>query len=134
MLGGVLLRTFKNVCSKSRFSTGVAETAESLVSDVNKVSPISQLDALGRAYATGRRKTSVARVWIKEGSGQFVVNDKSFVEYFQPIQRQHCTEPFSVSNTSCMYDVFCTVKGGGISGRLHGITCRNHSRLNLLLS
>jgi small subunit ribosomal protein S9 len=116
-------RTVVNTATKTRFLSSVAEpvvaesvVAESVVADSTIVSPVSQLDAFGRAYATGRRKTSVARVWVKEGSGQFVVNHKSFVEYFQPIQRQHCTEPFSVSGTSCLYDVFCTVKGGGISG------------------
>ena len=48
---------------------------------------VAIIDEFGRAYGTGRRKTSVARVWIKEGSGLFVVNDKNLLEYFQPIQR-----------------------------------------------
>lgn len=118
MFSRYLSRTVVNTTSRSRFLSSVAsEGAAAVATEANVVAPVSQLDSFGRAYATGRRKTSVARVWIKEGSGQFVVNNKSFVEYFQPIQRQHCTEPFSVSNTSCMYDVFCTVKGGGISGK-----------------
>lgn len=75
------------------------------------------LDEFGRAYATGRRKTSVARVWIKEGSGQFVVNDKSFLDYFQPIQREHALGAFVASKTAGLFDTFCTVKGGGISGQ-----------------
>ena len=75
------------------------------------------LDEFGRAYATGRRKTSVARVWIKEGSGQFVVNDKSLLDYFQPIQREHALGAFVASKTAGLFDTFCTVKGGGISGQ-----------------
>ena len=74
------------------------------------------LDKFGRAYATGRRKTSVARVWINEGSGQFIVNDNHFVEYFQPMQRDHILGAFLVSSTAGMFDIWCTVKGGGMSG------------------
>ena len=74
-------------------------------------------DEFGRAYGTGRRKTSVARVWIKEGSGQIVVNDKSFIDYFQPIQRDHALGAFVASKTAGLFDTFCTVKGGGISGQ-----------------
>lgn len=98
-----LLRSFSAAAVDSN-STSTAET----------VSPA--LDAFGRAYATGRRKTSVARVWLKEGSGQVVVNDANVSEYFQPLQRLHCLEPFTSSNTSGLFDVWCTVKGGGISG------------------
>ena len=75
------------------------------------------VDEFGRAYGTGRRKSSVARVWIKEGSGQFVVNDKNFVDYFQPIQREHALGAFVASKTAGLFDTFCTVKGGGISGQ-----------------
>lgn len=59
----------------------------------------------------------VARVWLKDGSGQFVVNSKPLIEYFQPMQRQDITLPFAVSGASCLFDVICTVKGGGISGK-----------------
>ncbi len=117
MLSRSVFRTVFNTTAKNRFiSSSFKACNEATAVEVNEPSLVSQLDSLGRAYATGRRKTSVARVWLKEGSGEFVVNDKNVAEYFQPIQRQHCTEPFAVSNTSCMYDVFCTVKGGGISG------------------
>lgn len=78
---------------------------------------IGKVDALGRAYATGRRKTSVARVWIKEGSGEFVINNKNSIEYFQPIQREHCIGPFVETNTAGLFDIWCTVKGGGVSGQ-----------------
>ena len=75
------------------------------------------LDQLGRTYATGRRKTSVARVWVSRGTGLCFVNGKSFLEYFQPAQRGFAIEPFNASKTSCLYDVMCTVEGGGISGQ-----------------
>ena len=75
------------------------------------------IDDQGRSYATGRRKTSVARVWVKEGSGQIVVNDKKLVNYFQTIQREHILSAFLASGSAGLYDVWCTVKGGGISGQ-----------------
>lgn len=86
----------------------VNETSESAVNP--------HIDALGRVYATGRRKTSVARVWIKEGSGQFLVNDKNVADFFQPLQRSAVLEPFLVSETGGLFDVLSTVKGGGMSG------------------
>jgi hypothetical protein len=76
----------------------------------------SAVDSFGRTYGTGRRKTSVARVWIKEGSGQFIVNNRSAVDYFQPMQREECIGPFIESKTAGLFDVWCTVKGGGMSG------------------
>ena len=75
------------------------------------------IDDLGRSYGTGRRKTSVARVWIKDGSGQFIVNDKQFIDVFQPVQREHILEAFLASNTAGLFDIWCTVKGGGINGQ-----------------
>lgn len=75
-----------------------------------------QLDEFGRAYGTGRRKTSVARVWVKPGTGICTVNGKSFLDYFQLDQRTYALSPFLESNTSCLFDVMCTVKSGGISG------------------
>lgn len=68
-------------------------------------------------YATGRRKTSAARVFLTVGSGQFTVNNRPLHQYFQPIQRQDCLEPFLVSKTAGIFDVYCTVKGGGMSGQ-----------------
>ena len=84
------------------------------------------LDEFGRSYATGRRKTSVARVWIKEGSGQFSVNGKTLANYFLPLHREECLLPFVVTSTAGLYDVMCTVKGGGMGGQAgairHGVT------------
>ena len=56
-------------------------------------------------------------MWIKEGSGQFVVNDGRMTDYFQPIQREHLLGSLLASNTAGMFDVWCTVKGGGMSGQ-----------------
>jgi small subunit ribosomal protein S9 len=81
----------------------------------------NNIDELGRAYGTGRRKTSVARVWVNKGSGQFYVNGKLLVDYFLPIQREECLLPFLVVNQAGVYDVNCTVKGGGISGQAGAI-------------
>lgn len=76
------------------------------------------LDQYGRTFAIGRRKTSMARVWLKPGSGLCTVNGKTFVDFFQTSQRIYALEPFSATNTACLYDVNCTVEGGGISGKL----------------
>jgi hypothetical protein len=112
MIKGLFRLSYRNVAIMRRFSS-MAESSPEVVTPV-VVAP--SLDELGRSYATGRRKTSVARVWLKEGSGQFTVNGKNFIDYFQPMQRQEITQPFAASKTSCLFDVFCTVKGGGISG------------------
>ena len=84
-------------------------------------------DALGRAYGTGRRKESVARVWIKPGKGEIQVNGKKVVEYFaRPVLRMLLTQPFLVADRYNQFDVFCTVNGGGLSGQAgavrHGIS------------
>lgn len=76
-----------------------------------------QVDSLGRAYAIGRRKTSVAQVWIKRGTGNFVVNTMPHVEYFPRLQhRIDMAQPFRLAKAAGMFDVFCTVRGGGKSG------------------
>ena len=84
-------------------------------------------DELGRSYATGRRKQSTARVWIKPGKGDIVVNDKKVVQYFaRPVLRMLLTQPFLVADRYNQFDVFCTVSGGGLSGQAgavrHGIS------------
>ncbi len=81
----------------------------------------------GRAYATGRRKNAVARVWIKPGKGEITVNDKKVVQYFaRPVLRMLITQPFLVADRYNQFDVFCTVVGGGLSGQAgavrHGIS------------
>ena len=86
-----------------------------------------QLDKYGRAYATGRRKDAVARVWLKPGSGKIVVNGREQEVYFaRPTLRLVINQPFGVAERTGQYDVICTVKGGGLSGQAgavkHGIS------------
>jgi len=86
-----------------------------------------QLDDHGRSYATGKRKNAVARVWIKPGPGKIVVNGREVETYFaRPVLRMMINQPFAVADREGQYDVFCTVKGGGLSGQAgavrHGIS------------
>ena len=84
-------------------------------------------DAQGRAYATGRRKNAVARVWIQPGKGEILVNEKRAAQYFaRPVLRMLITQPFLVADRYNQFDVICTVIGGGLSGQAgavrHGIS------------
>jgi len=84
-------------------------------------------DALGRSYATGRRKNAIARIWIKPGKGEIEVNGKKAAQYFaRPVLRMLITQPFLVADRYNQFDVFCTVVGGGLSGQAgavrHGIS------------
>ena len=77
-----------------------------------------QIDKQGRAYATGRRKDAVARVWIKPGSGKIIVNGRDQEVYFaRPTLRLVINQPFGVAERDGQYDVTATVKGGGLSGQ-----------------
>ena len=85
-----------------------------------------QLDKYGRAYATGRRKDAVARVWLKPGSGKILINGREQETYFaRPTLRLVINQPFDVAERQGQYDVEATVKGGGLSGQAgavkHGI-------------
>ena len=86
-----------------------------------------KIDAQGRAYATGKRKNAVARVWIKPGSGKLTVNGKDGPIYFaRPVLQMIIGQPMEVVDRSTQYDVWCTVSGGGLSGQAgavrHGIS------------
>ncbi|MGN6498271.1 MAG: 30S ribosomal protein S9 [Tsuneonella sp.] len=85
-----------------------------------------ELDKQGRAYATGRRKDAVARVWIKPGTGKITVNGREQEVYFaRPTLRLVINQPFGLTDRDGQYDVVATVKGGGLSGQAgavkHGI-------------
>ncbi|MBL9065774.1 MAG: 30S ribosomal protein S9 [Sphingopyxis sp.] len=85
-----------------------------------------QVDKQGRAYATGRRKDAVARVWVKPGTGKITVNGRDQEVYFaRPTLRLVINQPFGLTDRVGQYDVIATVKGGGLSGQagavLHGI-------------
>ncbi len=86
-----------------------------------------KIDELGRSYATGKRKDAVARVWIKPGPGKIVVNGREVNTYFaRPVLQMLVQQPFDVADRGGQYDVYCTVKGGGLSGQAgavkHGIS------------
>ncbi|KAL5994406.1 hypothetical protein ACLOJK_024456 [Asimina triloba] len=77
---------------------------------------VRRVDEKGRAYGTGRRKCSIARVWIQPGDGKFIINDKEFDAYFPNLDhRADLLRPFSETKTLGLWDVQCTVKGGGVS-------------------
>ena len=86
-----------------------------------------EVDAQGRAYATGRRKNAVARVWVKPGTGKITVNGRDQTVYFaRPTQQMVIQQPFDVTQRRDQFDVIATVSGGGLSGQAgavrHGIT------------
>jgi small subunit ribosomal protein S9 len=86
-----------------------------------------KLDAHGRAYATGKRKNAVARVWLKPGVGKISVNTKDFAEYFaRPVLQMLLKQPLQAAGRLTQFDVMATVSGGGLSGQAgavrHGIS------------
>ncbi len=86
-----------------------------------------KIDELGRAYATGKRKNAVARVWIKRGTGRVTVNNRDIlVNFARPVLRMIINQPFEAVNRAGEFDVWCTVTGGGLSGQAgavrHGIS------------
>jgi small subunit ribosomal protein S9 len=88
---------------------------------------VQKLDSLGRAYATGKRKNAVARVWLKPGKGVITVNAKDYTKYFaRPVLQMLLQQPLSAANRATQYDIMVTVMGGGLSGQAgavrHGIS------------
>ena len=86
-----------------------------------------KLDFKDAKYATGRRKRSIARVWIKKGSGKIFVNGKEMIQYFKrPTHQMIVTKPLEETNVMSQYDVKCNVRGGGLSGQagaiIHGMS------------
>ena len=88
---------------------------------------VKKVDKQGRAYATGKRKDAVARVWVKPGSGKITVNTRTVEVYFaRPVLRMMIQQPLVSANRQGQYDVICTVSGGGLSGQAgavrHGLS------------
>ncbi|HCM83222.1 MAG TPA: 30S ribosomal protein S9 [Rhodospirillaceae bacterium] len=88
---------------------------------------VQQVDKFGRSYATGKRKNAIARVWLKSGKGEVVVNGKSLATYFaRPTQQMLIEQPFKIINRLGQYDILVTVTGGGLSGQAgavrHGVS------------
>lgn len=91
------------------------------------VKPEAQRDSLGRAYATGKRKNAIAKVWIKPGNGTIIVNKKNYTEYFgRAGLKMIINQPMTITNRVGQFDVIATVMGGGLSGQAgalkHGIS------------
>jgi len=112
----------------------MAETNQSLdqLSTLKPAAPeapkyVQKLDKQGRAYATGKRKNAVARVWVKPGKGTITVNTKPVEVFFaRPVLRMLIQQPLVASNRTGQFDVVCSVSGGGLSGQAgavrHGIS------------
>jgi small subunit ribosomal protein S9 len=113
----------------------MAETVNSLedlgsvVSAAQAAAPVyeQKLDKQGRAYATGKRKNAIARVWVKPGNGKITINGKDFNEFFaRPVLQMILQQPIVATARKDQYDVVATVSGGGLSGQAgavrHGIS------------
>ena len=114
----------------------MAETTLSSLSDLTQAGVaaaseapkyVQKLDKQGRAYATGKRKNAVARVWIKPGSGKITVNGRDVAVYFaRPVLRMILQQPLGVAKRAGQYDLTVTVAGGGLSGQAgavrHGLS------------
>jgi len=101
--------------------------SDEVVAEEEVVLAEPKIDELGRSYATGKRKTAVARVWIKPGSGKITVNKKDYTEYFgRPVLQMVLRQPLEAAERLDQFDVVCTVKGSGPSGQAgavrHGIS------------
>ena len=88
---------------------------------------IENLNFKESKYATGRRKKSIAKVWLKKGTGKIIVNGKNYEKYFKRVNhKSELIKPFEIINQTTSYDVRCSVKGGGHSGQvgamIHGIS------------
>lgn len=86
-----------------------------------------KVDALGRSYATGKRKNAIARVWVKAGNGKITVNGREASQYFaRPVLQMIINQPMQVVERVSQFDIVCTIKGGGLSGQAgalrHGIS------------
>ena len=92
-----------------------------------EINPANNLDTKERSYATGRRKNSIARVWLKRGNGEININGKSIEKYFsRPVLQMIINQPLNVIQAENTYEIMATVKGGGLSGQAgairHGIS------------
>jgi small subunit ribosomal protein S9 len=112
----------------------MAETAQTLeaLAVLKPATPeapkyVQKLDQQGRAYATGKRKNAVARVWIKPGPGKIIINTRAVEVFFaRPVLRMLIQQPLVATNRNGQYDVVCSVSGGGLSGQAgavrHGLS------------
>lgn len=104
-----------------------AKTAAPAEAAAGPAEHVRKLDKHGRAYATGKRKNAIARVWIKPGNGKILVNGRELKVYFaRPVLQMVVNQPFTVADRANQFDVECLVNGGGLSGQAgavkHGIS------------
>ncbi len=109
--------------SLAELGAATAQTSEQPAAPVH----VQKLDKHGRAYATGKRKDAIARVWVKPGSGKITVNNKEFGAYFaRPVLQMILQQPIVAAARDGQYDIVATVAGGGLSGQAgavrHGIS------------
>ncbi len=122
------LADLKDMVEGPAATTGSDDAPTPAAAGSETAAPIEpKIDAQGRAYATGKRKNAIARVWIKPGAGRIVVNGREFETYFaRPVLRMIINQPFETAQRKDQYDVMCTVVGGGLSGQAgavrHGIS------------
>lgn len=119
--------SLKDLASLSNEPGAPAPQSDSTDATEQRGPRVQKLDKQGRAYATGRRKNAVARVWLKPGKGTVTVNDRDQSVYFaRQTQRLVLNQPFLIVNRVGSFDVICTVTGGGLSGQAgavrHGIS------------
>ncbi len=107
----------------------LSELQGEVVATAEPTAPLREqkLDTYGRAYATGKRKNAVARVWVKPGAGKITVNGKTFDAYFaRPVLQMLLKQPLVISNRLDQFDITATVAGGGLSGQAgavrHGLS------------
>ena len=106
---------------------GSALGGEDAAAEIQHPVHVQKLDAYGRAYATGKRKDAVARVWLRPGTGKIVINKKDFTAYFaRPVLQMVLRQPIVAADRDGQFDVVATVSGGGLSGQAgavrHGIS------------
>jgi small subunit ribosomal protein S9 len=107
-------------------ASDIAPTGFDALASLSSSPPVAvvepQIDSLGRAYATGKRKNAVARVWIKPGSGKITINDRDQEVYFaRPVLRMMIAQPLQVTDRTTQFDVVATVEGSGLSGQAGAI-------------
>lgn len=125
----VSLENLKDVLSKAESATAaLPESSSDAPVQGEGQAPVyeQKLDAYGRAYATGKRKDAIARVWLKPGKGHILINKKTHTDYFaRAILQLLMRQPLVLASRSTQYDIVATVSGGGLSGQAgalrHGI-------------
>lgn len=117
------------MATETKTLSDLASLAGTSAADAASNAPVytQKLDKLGRAYATGKRKDAVARVWIKRGKGMITINAKDYTKYFaRPVLQMLLQQPIKTVAREGQYDINVTVKGGGLSGQAgavrHGIS------------